>query len=183
MALTPKQETFCLAYVESGCASTAYRRAYATENMKQGTINRNAKREADKDKNRARIAELQEAHQNRHNVTVDSLVTELETDRRLARGNDQAGAAVTATMNIARLHGLVDRTPPINFTLPEITDAASALTAMSAVIQAMATGRLAPDEARIISGQIELYRRTLDTGEHERRMLEIERRLESEEKF
>ena len=41
--LTPKQEAFCLAYVETGNASEAYRRAYNAENMKPATVNRKAK--------------------------------------------------------------------------------------------------------------------------------------------
>lgn len=38
MSLTPKQEAFCLAYLETGNASEAYRRAYSAENMKPATI-------------------------------------------------------------------------------------------------------------------------------------------------
>jgi hypothetical protein len=40
--LTPKQEAFALAYVETGNASEAYRRAYDAEGMLPATINRNA---------------------------------------------------------------------------------------------------------------------------------------------
>lgn len=38
MSLTPKQEAFCLAYLETGNASEAYRRAYSAANMKPATI-------------------------------------------------------------------------------------------------------------------------------------------------
>ncbi len=176
--LTPKQENFCRAYVETGNASEAYRRAYSAERMKPATVSRNAKRELDKNKIRARITELQAELQNRHIVTVDGLVRELVADRGLARGNDQAGAAMTATMSIARLHGLVDRLPPIDFPLPPIVDAASALAAMSKVIEGLTTGRLHPDAARTLSDRIERYRHTLETGELETRLREIERKLE-----
>ena len=37
--LTPKQEAFCLAYIETGNASEAYRRAYDAEKMKPPVIN------------------------------------------------------------------------------------------------------------------------------------------------
>ena len=37
MSLTPKQEAFCLAYMETGNASEAYRRAYDADNMKPAT--------------------------------------------------------------------------------------------------------------------------------------------------
>lgn len=38
MSLTPKQEAFCLAYLETGNASEAYRRAYSAEKMKPESI-------------------------------------------------------------------------------------------------------------------------------------------------
>ena len=42
MNLTPKQENFCLAYLETGNASEAYRRAYAAGKMKSETVHRKA---------------------------------------------------------------------------------------------------------------------------------------------
>ncbi len=107
MNLTPKQEAFCLAYIETGNASEAYRQAYDAENMKPETVNRKAKVELDKGKIRARLDELQEAHRERHNVTVDSLTGELVEDRELARKNEQASAAINAVMGKAKLHGLL----------------------------------------------------------------------------
>jgi phage terminase small subunit len=41
-ALTLKQENFCLAYIETGNASEAYRRAFNTERMKPETVNNKA---------------------------------------------------------------------------------------------------------------------------------------------
>ena len=41
---TPKQETFCLAYIETGNACEAYRRAYDCESMSATTIKREASR-------------------------------------------------------------------------------------------------------------------------------------------
>jgi phage terminase small subunit len=178
---TIKQEAFCRAYVETGNASEAYRRAYSAGKMKRETIAVKACELLRNGKITVRLAELQAELQGRHNVTVDALTLELEADRQLARGNNQAGAAVTATMAIARLHGLADRTPPIKFPLPEIIGAATALAAQSAVIEGLTTGRLAPDEAKAVSSQIEQYRRTLETEELETRIREIERRLGNEE--
>ena len=40
--LTPKQESFCLAYLETGNAAEAYRRAYNATNMAQRTIEKRA---------------------------------------------------------------------------------------------------------------------------------------------
>lgn len=42
--LTPKQEAFCLSYAETGNALEAYRRVYGKENMKDATVERNAKK-------------------------------------------------------------------------------------------------------------------------------------------
>ena len=105
--LTPKQERFCLAYIETGNASEAYRRAYGAAKQKQATANRAAKRLMDLSKICTRLAELRAEHQEAHNVTVGSLTGELEEVRRLAIENGQAAAAVQASMGKAKLHGLL----------------------------------------------------------------------------
>lgn len=107
MLLTPKQEKFCQKYIELGNASEAYRQTYNSSEMKSETVNRKAKFELDKDKIRARIQELQDRNLKRHDVTVDSLVGELEEARAIALQTEQASAAVSATMGKAKLHGLL----------------------------------------------------------------------------
>ena len=108
--LTPKQESFCLAYIETGNASEAYRQAYNAKNMKPETINRKAKVELDKGKIRARLEALQAEHRKRHDVTVAGLSENLEIAMNLAFQNKQAAAMVSAIMGRAKLHGLlVDR--------------------------------------------------------------------------
>jgi phage terminase small subunit len=109
-ALTPKQEQFCQAYIETGNASEAYRQAYGAKGMKPATVWREAKKLLDNPKVSPRIAELQSGHRERHNMTVDGITTELEEARALAMKNKQPGAAVQASMGKAKLHGLlVDR--------------------------------------------------------------------------
>jgi phage terminase small subunit len=105
--LTPKQEAFACAYIETGNASEAYRRAYDADCMKAETVNRKAKECLDNGKITARITALQEKHARRHDVTVDSLTSMLRADRGLAHDLGQAGAAVSATMGLAKLHGLI----------------------------------------------------------------------------
>lgn len=61
MALTPKQENFCLAYLETGNASEAYRRSYDAENMKPETINKRASELLDNGEIAGRLAELNQA--------------------------------------------------------------------------------------------------------------------------
>lgn len=108
MPLTPKQEAFALAYVETGNASEAYRRAYNAVKMKPETVNRTAKGLLDNRKIAARVAELQAEHVERHKLTVDDLLAELEQARQAALTAEtaQSSAAVAATMGKAKLLGL-----------------------------------------------------------------------------
>lgn len=107
MPLTPKQEKFCLSYIETGNASEAYRLAYNAGKMKAGSIHRKAKELLDNGKITARINELRAAHRERHNVTVDSITTELEEARQQAIKAGSPSAAVAASMGKAKLHGLL----------------------------------------------------------------------------
>jgi phage terminase small subunit len=109
MALTIKQEKFCMVYVETGNASEAYRQAYNCENMKEATINRNAKMMIDDNKISTRVKELKSGHTKRHELTIDDLVKQLEEARQVALGleNPQCSAAISATMGTAKLLGLV----------------------------------------------------------------------------
>ena len=107
MKLTPKQEAFCHAYVETGNASEAYRRSYDAKNMKPSTVNRKAKFELDKGKIGARLAELQAQITADHEITVAEIAQGL---RRAAAGAEAGGnwsAVVQATMGLARLGGLL----------------------------------------------------------------------------
>ena len=125
MKLTAKQEAFCLAYLETGNASEAYRRAYNTKRMKPATVNRTAKELLDNPKITARLSELREPIIERHNITIDSLIAELEEARQAALTADtvQSSAAVAATMSKAKLLGMdkqiiehsgtVSTTPPV----------------------------------------------------------------------
>ncbi|HEM8139939.1 TPA: terminase small subunit [Providencia rettgeri] len=106
--LTTKQENFCLAYIETGNASEAYRTAYNTSKMKPESINRKAKELLDNGKITARVNELQQDVRTKHDITVMKLLEELEAARLKALNADtpQASAAVAATMGKARLTGL-----------------------------------------------------------------------------
>ncbi len=105
--LTPKQEAFCYGYVETGNASEAYRQSYNAEKMRPDTVNNKAYGLLQKGDIRARLDELRAEHKKRHEITVDTLVAELEEARKLAFETDKAAAAVSATMGKAKLLGLV----------------------------------------------------------------------------
>lgn len=108
MALTPKQEGFCLSYRETGNASEAYRRNYNCENMKPESINRLAFALLQNINITSRLAELGAVTAKRHAVTVDSLIAELEEARLAALSAEtaQSAAAVGATMGKAKLLGM-----------------------------------------------------------------------------
>ena len=93
MKLTPKQEKFAQLYVELGDASEAYRQSYNAARMKPATVHRKAKEQLDNGKITARIDQLQGALAERHKITVDTLLKELEENRQAALGAETVQAA------------------------------------------------------------------------------------------
>lgn len=106
MNLTPKQEKFCLVYLETGNASEAYRQAYDASNMKTESVNRKAKDVLDNVKITARLEELRAPIIAKAQLTVEDLLRELEEARRLALDTEAPAPAVSATMGKAKLLGL-----------------------------------------------------------------------------
>lgn len=108
MALTQKQEAFCIAYIETGNASEAYRRAYDAEKMTMASVNRSAKDVIDNPKIASRIAELRAPMIKKAQLTVEDLLRELEEARTVAMTCEtpQSSAAIAATMGKAKLLGL-----------------------------------------------------------------------------
>jgi phage terminase small subunit len=74
--LTPKQEAFCLRYLETGNASEAYRLSYDADGMATATVNRKAKELLDNGKIAARLEMLRARHMKRHDVTVERVLAE-----------------------------------------------------------------------------------------------------------
>lgn len=110
MALTPKQEAFCFAYIENGGnASEAYRTAYDAKRMKPDGIHVNASKLLSSTNVALRIKELREASQKRHEMTVDDIVRELEEAREIAKTMQipNAGAMVSASLGKAKVLGLI----------------------------------------------------------------------------
>lgn len=105
--LTPKQENFCLHYLELGNASEAYRKAGYSKGMSDKTVNEASARLLKNSKVLARLEELRKPIIERHNITVDDLVRELEQARGFALSAEtvQASAAISATMGKAKLLG------------------------------------------------------------------------------
>lgn len=108
MALTQKQENFCLKYVETGNASEAYRLSYNASKMKTESINNKAYELLKRVDIKAMVEEIRLNHAKRHQLTVDDLLEELEEARvaALTAETVQASAACGATMGKAKLLGL-----------------------------------------------------------------------------
>lgn len=78
LTLTPKQERFARAYIETGNASEAYRRSYNVKTTtKPERVHSDACKVLANPKVAQRVAELQAHHAKRHDITVDKIVREL----------------------------------------------------------------------------------------------------------
>ena len=108
MNLTPKQEAFAQKFVECGNGSEAYRHAYDVGEETSEWVKVEASKLL-KDPNVAlTVIELQIEARERHDVTMDRLTEELEQARLQAMSDPKgAGAAVSAIMAKAKLHGLI----------------------------------------------------------------------------
>jgi len=104
--ITDKMEHFCLAYVATGNASEAYRRSYDTSKMAEKTAQREGYNLLQNPLVQARIEELRNKVMERHEITVDTLLAELEEARLLGKETGKASAMVTASMGKAKLLGL-----------------------------------------------------------------------------
>ena len=102
--LTLKQSAFVREYLIDRNGTQAATRAGYSEK----TANEQASRLLANVNIQAALAEGEKAHAKRCNISVDSLTKELESDRELARNIEQPSPAITATMGIAKLHGLVE---------------------------------------------------------------------------
>ena len=107
--MTPKQEQFARLYVETGNASEAYRQAYNTDNMKPETVTNEAYKLLQTPDISAMVDDLKAEARQRHAVTVDDLLHELEQARAaaLTASTPQSSAAVSATMGKAKMLGLL----------------------------------------------------------------------------
>ncbi len=62
--------------------------------------------------------------------------------------------------------------------LPVVETANDVLSALSAIVQAMAKGELTPEEAAIVSGVLETRRKAIETVEIEHRLAAVEQSVE-----
>lgn len=114
MALTQKQEAFCIAYIELGNASEAYRQVYSADNMKSETINKRASELLQHGNITGRLDELRKPAVEAAQVTLASHLDKLATLRDAAAGLNQFAAAISAEVNRGKVAGLyVERTEEV----------------------------------------------------------------------
>jgi phage terminase small subunit len=75
--LTQKQESFCLAFVETGNASEAYRRAYNPKKMTAKSVNEKASHILAGGKVKARIAKLRDLAVEKSGLTIEKILLNL----------------------------------------------------------------------------------------------------------
>jgi phage terminase small subunit len=107
MALTPKQERFVLEYLACGNASEAYRAAYNASKMKPQTVHDTACTLLQHPEVAPRIKAAQAEAVKRNEVTVDSLVAELDEFRVISKEDRNPAAGVSAVMGKGKLLGLI----------------------------------------------------------------------------
>ena len=110
--ITPKQEAFARAYVETGNASEAYRRSYDTAEMAPDTINRKACDLLHDGKVTARIAEIEAECLAATQLTVGRIVSEGFKILELANARGDTRAAIATLATLEKLHARLSPEPP-----------------------------------------------------------------------
>jgi hypothetical protein len=105
--LTPNEAKFAASYLETGNASLAYRLHYKTDTMAETTVNREAHTVLHRPKVQAEIKRLQAAVHKKTTTTIADLVAEQDQAMQLALETRNATAFASASMNKAKLLGLL----------------------------------------------------------------------------
>lgn len=118
--LTEKQESFALAYLETGNAAEAYRRAYDVRAATtHSSIYVEASRMLKNPKITLRIKELQKNAEQLALYNVKSAYEEYEAARKLAHEKENPAAAVSAITGKVKLFGLDNHTKRHEHTGPD----------------------------------------------------------------
>jgi len=104
--MTPKQADFIALYLDTQNASEAYKRAYKSTG-KPNTIHRKASELLKHPEVKKELELLQAQVKEQNKVTLDSIVTELEDARQMAKQSGNASAMVSATLGKAKVLGLI----------------------------------------------------------------------------
>ena len=105
--LTPKQEAFAFAYVETGNASEAYRRSYdVSPDTKPESIWVNACKLMSDAKVAQRVDEIREEARSLGQISIASITDDLKEAHKMSKNLEQPHNMIKATTEIAKLHGL-----------------------------------------------------------------------------
>lgn len=108
LKLTPKQEAFARAYVETGNASEAYRMAYnVSESAKPEGIWVSACRTLAKTNVSLRVKQLKDEIKKKHEITAELLTEGYFEAWQIAKDEKQATALTGAVTALGKLHGLI----------------------------------------------------------------------------
>jgi phage terminase small subunit len=125
--LTQRQEAFCLAFIETGNASEAYRRAYKPKRMSAKSIHEKASHILAEDKVQARVAELREAAAKSAGLTLEVHLAKLAELRDQAAAAEVYDAAIRAERHRGEASGFypTGKAISVNFPLPSKSEPVS----------------------------------------------------------
>jgi phage terminase small subunit len=104
--LTPKQENFCLAYLETGNASEAYRRSYKSSSMSENAIGVAAKELLNNPKITLRLDDLRKPVVEAAQITLKTHLDKLAELRDKADASEKWQAAIQAEVARGKASGL-----------------------------------------------------------------------------
>jgi len=112
---------------------------------------------------------------NKSSVILDAIGREgiENTIRMVKRKADEQGSLRAASILLARTWPR-GRGRAVALDLPVVETAAGVLRAQAAVVAAMATGEITPQEARAMADVLECQRRAIETYDHEQRIVALE---------
>ena len=125
-SLTPKQEAFVYAYLETGSGCEAYRRAYIAGSMTAAAIRGEACRLLKHPNVALQGTLMRQRNIERCGATVEQVTRLLLEDRALAHQRGHTHAAVQATMGVAKIHGLLEFNRTIENTEAEVEELSDA---------------------------------------------------------
>jgi phage terminase small subunit len=120
--LTQKQEAFCVAYIETGNASEAYRTAYKSTSMKAASVNREAKALTDNPKIAARLAEMRAPVLEASQMTLEAHLQRLRDLSEAAEEDGKYAAAVAAEVARGRASGFYTEKIELNATIAGLAE-------------------------------------------------------------
>ena len=106
MALTQKQEAFCIAYIECGVGIDAYLKAYATKSKNRNVLKTQASKMLAQPKIQARLKELRAPAVKAAKLTLEQHMEDLATLRDKADKAADYGAAIRAEVARGKAAGL-----------------------------------------------------------------------------